>query len=539
MVACAAILFLSDIWAYKEFVRAESYFGLGARLMVEQGEWLTPHAPDEQPLNKPPLTYWSIGIAYKLFGANYGSARLPSVLAGLLLLAIVYALGVRLYGRKAGLISATMLATSYLFMSFARMAMSDMLLTLFVTASMASIIFGTSVSERASKLVLVGYALLALGVLTKGPVAVALVAIPIGFELIFSRSREDFKKLRIIPGLVLFLLISAPYFVVVYARFGAAPLRFFFLGENLQRFTGQIYGASGRPFWYELLGFFGDFAPWSLLIVVAAIVDWLARQSDSSRIRAKRILYLWLGSTILLFSLSSFKLDYYLLPAMPASALILAPMIANTEALGVLARRVLQSFFVLCSGLVIFVAIVSIKAAGLLNVGAVVRFLPLCVASAGAIVMGVYFFKRKLWAASIVLCAAIGATTLSMHVALLPAFSRYLPTAHLASTVPANRVWHTSWTASDWANDLAFNLPPPHRVERLIGDSNNERLLDVLKNDQRAVAVIWEREFANLGERDHSLRIFSEAETFGRGGVTFKMLRQPKRERLLIIGHDR
>jgi 4-amino-4-deoxy-L-arabinose transferase-like glycosyltransferase len=63
IIAFAALLFLSDIWIYKEFVRAESYFALGSRLMVEQGDWLTPHAPDELPLNKPPLTYWLIGAS--------------------------------------------------------------------------------------------------------------------------------------------------------------------------------------------------------------------------------------------------------------------------------------------------------------------------------------------------------------------------------------------------------------------------------------------------------------------------------------------
>src|ERR1700694_3534746 len=87
VLAFAAILFLSDIWIYQEFVRAESYFALGARLMVESGDWLMPHAPDELPLNKPPLTYWLIGASYKLFGESYGSARLASVGAGLVVLA--------------------------------------------------------------------------------------------------------------------------------------------------------------------------------------------------------------------------------------------------------------------------------------------------------------------------------------------------------------------------------------------------------------------------------------------------------------------
>src|SRR5258708_2936716 len=256
MIAFAAVLFLSDIWIYKEFVRAESYFALGSRLMIEQGDWLMPHAPDELPLNKPPLTYWLIGISYKLFGVNYGSTRLPSVLAALLVLAIVYSLGVRLNGKRAGLVSVAMLASSFLFLSFARMAMSDMLLTFCITGSLACFIFTLSdQGSRPSSFVLLGYVALALGVLAKGPVAIALVAVPIGLEMAFRRNHADLKKLRLLPGLVLFVLIAAPYFLFVYARAGAAPLRFFFFGENLQRFTGYVYGASGRPVWFELAAF--------------------------------------------------------------------------------------------------------------------------------------------------------------------------------------------------------------------------------------------------------------------------------------------
>jgi len=139
--------------------------------MVEQGDWLTPHAPDELPLNKPPLTYWLIGASYKLCGANYGSTRLPSVLAAMLVLAIVYWLAVHLSGKRVGLIAVAVLASSFLFLSFARMAMSDMLLTLCVTASLACFIIGLSDDSSGRKaIVLIGYVALAMGVLVKGPV---------------------------------------------------------------------------------------------------------------------------------------------------------------------------------------------------------------------------------------------------------------------------------------------------------------------------------------------------------------------------------
>src|ERR1700730_9467872 len=360
MIAFAAVMFLSDIWIYKEFVRAESYFALGSRLMVEQGDWLTPHAPDELPLNKPPLTYWLIGISSKLLGANYGSARLPSVLAALLVLLIVYWLAVRLSGVRAGLVSVAVLASSYLFLSFARMAMSDMLLTLWITASLACFFIALQDRESQSRrLVLLGYVFLALGVLTKGPVALALIATPVGLELLLSRKREALRRLHLVPGLILFVLIAAPYFFFVYARLGPEPLRFFFFGENLLRFTGQIYGSAGRPFWYVLVAFFSDFAPWSLMIPVDVWFDWRKGGLFEVEARATRHLYLWLGWTILLFSLSSFKLDYYLLPAMPAAALIIAPVIANAEKLPRFVQGIIAAFLVLCSVVIVAVAILS------------------------------------------------------------------------------------------------------------------------------------------------------------------------------------
>jgi len=78
-------------------------------------------------------------------------------------------------------------------------------------------------------------------VLTKGPIAIALVAAPIGTELLISRDRSKVSKLRPWLGLIIFLIVAAPYFVFVYSHLGAEPLRFFFVGENIQRFTGAIY----------------------------------------------------------------------------------------------------------------------------------------------------------------------------------------------------------------------------------------------------------------------------------------------------------
>jgi len=575
LIAFAAIFFLSDIWIYKEFVRAESYFALGARLMVETNEWLAPHAPDEMLLNKPPLTYWVIGISYKLFGVNYGTSRLPSVLAAIAVLAIVYALGVWLGGIRAGLISSAMLASSYIFFSFARMAMSDMLLTLWVTAALACFVVAlTERTDRAKRLAILGYAAVALGVLTKGPVALVLIAAPITVELVLvafrggqrlpsqrgtggqgpplngseklldgatelSRTREALTRLRLFPGLILFTLIAAPYFFLVSTKFGRGPLRFFFFGENLQRFTGQLYGGSARPFWFSLASFFVDFAPWSLLIFLALWFEWRVRQMDESKRRARRILYISLACTIVLFSISSFKLDYYLLPAMPAAALLVGGVVGNVHKLPVAMRWIVAAFTVLCSLAILIVALTSLRVASALSVETILRFLPPALALLGTGAALLYIGRRKTWHAAMILMATIWATILSMQLTLLPSFVRYLPATVLAANVPVNSILYTSWETSGWANCFVFNLRSQDRVERLIGDANNEKLLAVLKNDPKAVAIVGDREYLKLAGNIPELRILAEAETFGRGGLSWKKISDPKRERLLLIGHGR
>jgi 4-amino-4-deoxy-L-arabinose transferase-like glycosyltransferase len=544
LVAFAAVLFLSDIWAYKEFVRAESYFAVGSQSMVERGEWLTPHAPDELQLNKPPLTYWLIGISYELFGPSYGTARLPSALAALGVLAIVYLLGTWLNGIRTGLISAAILATSYLFLSFARLAMSDMLLTLWVTAAIGCfLVVSSAPTNRGRGFALLGYVALALGVLTKGPIALVLVTIPIGLELLMSRDREGFKRLHVIPGLGLLLVITGLYFLLVYARMGAEPLRFFFLGENLQRFTGQIYAGGARPFWSQLGAFFVDFAPWSLLVLPAALIDWRTPRPGEKR-RARRVLYLWMGFTVLLFSIASFKRDYYLLPAMPAAALLVGPLLANFEKLRGFARSALNTFIVLCALAVFTVALFSLKAAAVLSINTLLRFAPPAIALIGVAAIVVFLWRRRTWHAVTGLAITMWATILSLQLILVPAFARFLPAPRLAAQVRPGTALYTSRAANDWANSLAFNLPPPHLVGRIPGElndakRNDEKLLAALASDPGAVAVVWEREYEGLLKNEPALKILADVETYGHGGLSLNLIRHPARQRLLLIGRER
>lgn len=543
LLVLVAALFLSGLGAYRDFVRAESYFALGSRLMLNEGDWLAPHAPDEPVLNKPPLQYWLTGIAYKIFGANYAAARLPSALAALCVLVVVYLLGARLYGRPAGLLSVGILTSSYLFYTFARTAMSDMLLTLCATSALYCFILALTErrEQRGSLAAFCGYVFIALGMLAKGPVAAVLVCGPILFELIFSRELSTLKRLRIFAGALIILAIATPYFLLLYLKLGAAPLYAFFVGENLQRFTGEIYAYATRPIWYLPLALVSDLAPWSLLLFPAIYLDWRSlRAVEPDERRARRLLYLWLFFPLVFFSFSHFKLDYYLLPAMPAGALIIGKLLARAGELPLWARLYIYAFLILFALLIFSGALISIRFAQQLNLNPGLGWL-LAILSLSALLFILYSLRkgsarRALWS----FIFSIWLLLLWHEGVLAPALSRYQPVESFAASIqPMGAHIYTSPAASDWANTLAFHLPPGQTVTRMAADAGDAKLEEILQHEPRTIVLIKEEEYERLLASGIRLRSLAEGETLGHGGLTLNLLRRPRLERLRIVqGQD-
>ena len=538
LLAAPAALLLSHLGASRDFVRAESYFALGARLMMDEGNWLSPHAPDEPVLNKPPLQYWLTGLTYKLFGPGFATARLPSAIASLLVLVVVYLLGTRLFERTAGWFAVGSLMTSYLFWAFSRTAMSDMLLALCVSSALACFIaVVTGKAARNEMLVaLCGHLFVALGVLAKGPVAVVLVAGPLLFELLLSRQWSMLKSLRILRGALIILAVAGPYFLLLYLRLGIEPLQSFFIGENLQRFTGEIYSYATRPVWHLPLAFMSDFAPWSLLLFPAIYFDWRNASLSPQERRARRLIYLWLFFPLVFFSFSHFKLDYYLLPAMPAAALAVGGFLARAPGLSPWAHRFIYAFTILFSLVVILASVIAMRIAAGLLLDTSFGWLMLA-SSTGAflfVLHSVYkgWPRRAAWS----LIFSIWFVLLVFEWTLAPALSQFQPVGQLAAHVPQSAAHiYTSRGASDWANTLAFHLPSDKRVIRLATDSGDARLKEVLKREAGVVVLIREEEYERLLAEGIALRPLAEGETLGHGGLTLRMFSKPERTRLRIV----
>jgi 4-amino-4-deoxy-L-arabinose transferase-like glycosyltransferase len=302
--------------------RAEIYFLDGARAMVESGDWLVPRYEGEPFFDKPPLTYWLMGLAFEALGTEPGAARLVPVLSALgAVLATVW-LGVLLFGRRTAVLGALVLGTTLAFLSFARVAMSDMPLAFLTTLAVALGVrlFAPDPPPWTSPAL---GAVLGLGFAAKGPIALVVA----GLALLLLGVEHRRRPLPVGPGralaaLLAFAVLGLGWYVLVFWRLGASPLAHFFVRENLERFAGDAYDAGQGP-WFYAAAYLADGLPWSLFLPLAL---WRLLREDGGDPEgrpAARFLAAWIGLVLVLLTLSRGKLDYYLLPLYPAVSLLI------------------------------------------------------------------------------------------------------------------------------------------------------------------------------------------------------------------------
>jgi len=312
LVAAAAILLLVSLGA-APLERAEIYFVDAARAMVESGDYLVPRYRGEPFFDKPPLTYWLMAASFRLFGFTLIAARLVPVAAALALLCATAWLGRLIFDRATGVAAAAVLASTLLFLSFGRVAMSDMLLALWTTLAVALALEGeTAAGLRARGIGLALGIVLGLGFLTKGPIALVLPGLGVA-TWAWRRRRLPLRAADRTLAIAVFAVVGLAWFALVYRRLGAAPLEYFFLHENLERFASETYDAGRSPAYY-LGAYLAVGLPWSLLFPRAAF-----RLPPG-----ERAILAWLALMAVPLSLARGKIDYYLLPLAPAASLVVA-----------------------------------------------------------------------------------------------------------------------------------------------------------------------------------------------------------------------
>lgn len=438
-----------DFWAPVEPRYAEI-----ARVMFTKGEWMVPTINGKLYTDKPMLYFWLVLAGSNLAGmVNEWTVRLPSALACLGLILTTFTLGRELFNPRIGFMASIILATSSRVLWEARWAHTDIPFTFFFTLSIY--LFSRAVFKKGTpKKFFLAYALMGLATLTKGFIGVVLPGLIFLAFVVLRRQWRMISEWRLPSGILIFLLITLPWFVWVSTATHGKWIEDFIFIQHIQRYLSGI--GHRQPFYYYLINFPADFLPWTIFLVPAIY-------AYRSRITLLKdpiplFLFLWFFVIFLFFSLSDTKRALYLLPAFPPVALFIASyfddLISGNLFQGPLYRWLVYLFFH-----ILWVSALSLPfVAWVLRKDVVWLSLPFAILMAAAGIISVFSVQRKL--PDLVFCSTSLAVTLGMlYVAgwILPFVDQYKSPRSFAQkvneTVPSNQ---TLYVYANTMNDFNY-----------------------------------------------------------------------------------
>ncbi len=415
--------------------------------MLERSDWTVPTFNGELRTHKPILLYWGQMVSYLSLGKSEFTARLPSAIAAIITVFTIAVLASRLSGNPrgisaAGFWSATVLATCLLMVMAGRAATPDSLLIATSTLGIAALVIGSiapsspfsSGNVRSTRWLYaaVGYMCLGFAALAKGPVGIVLpLAVvhvwwminkrleAVTIELwnndhqVTDRTAKEFSlvqflvrviheswacfnplacirallALRTIPGLLLTLLVAAPWYVAVGLQTNGEFLRGFFIEHNLGRAMNSMEGHDGFLFFYPVAFVVGIF-PWSLWLIPIAM--WTRRALRENVVQRQLAVLgtVWIAIYITAFSLASTKLPSYITPCFGGAALLIGSYWKQFESrwnIPTIGWRVAANSLAIVMGIGILTAIIVLSRLEVMHKIAYASVCGLAIAMAGII----------------------------------------------------------------------------------------------------------------------------------------------------------
>jgi len=291
------------------------------REMVASGDWTTPRLNDIKYFEKPALQYWATAAAYTLFGEHQWTARLWSALTGFLGVLMTFYAGRRLFGEETGWNAALVLGSSLLYVLIGHVNTLDMGVSFLLSAAVCAFCLAQSEATDAHahrRWMLAAWAALALAVLSKGLIGLVLPGAALVLYVVIERDWRLARRLHLVSGLSLFLVITVPWFVAV-SLANPEFARFFFIHEHFERFLTKAHGRYQAAYYFIPVLLVG-MLPWTVTLVDALARAW--KREPERTFQVRRFLLLWAAVVFVFFSASSSKLVSYILPMFPALALL-------------------------------------------------------------------------------------------------------------------------------------------------------------------------------------------------------------------------
>ncbi len=356
-IVCLWMAFCFLVLSYKlgevpPYHADENFYVESSLNMVESGDYVTPVYHEKKRFAKPILYYWMVVSSYEIFGISLSSARLPSVLLGVLSIGLVFLLGCRLFDSRVGLFSAFILPSIYLHFQISRWSTTDMALSFFVLLALYFFVLLFQTNFQKNIYAYLFYLSLGLGFMVKGPPAILIPGLTACGFLIATKRKSWFADLHVGRGLVILFVIIVPWFAAMLVMHG-------------EEFKNHIVGneiknrlVHDTPFSFYYVGvLFRYQLPWSLFFIFTALKQFgFLDSSNEKGIRLRERLkklgqnisrhikllfkkdnepvllcYIWILVCLILFTLLRVEHSRYMLPSCAAVAILTARLFAGIE----------------------------------------------------------------------------------------------------------------------------------------------------------------------------------------------------------------
>ncbi|MFI5057995.1 MAG: ArnT family glycosyltransferase [Candidatus Acidiferrales bacterium] len=444
-----------------------------ARDMAETGDWVTPRLYGKPWFEKPPLFYWGAALCFKVFGVSEAAARLPSAICALLATLALAWLALRLYGAETARWLLLLLPTTVGMIGFSHAAATDMPFSGMLTIAMvaAAVVLGlirnesTPILPRTPWLALVLFGFfLGLAVLAKGPAAIILCGGVVFFWALFTKRWRDAFRLLHPIAIATFCLIALPWYILC-ARRNPDFFRVFIIEHNFKRYLTPEFQHI-QPFWFYLPALLVAFLPWTGALIWTTVAGSARIAKTKSLSPQTSFLLSWSLFVLLFFTLSQSKLPGYILPAVPALALLLTRGCAT---LAVEHRKSfgasIAAFALLCFGISEFAARPNLAlnmVSQSLQLGA--SFLLIVIVLANVLFAAGFFCTATRWVRNLMISLCVVPVLFTFLIAdelvlgLVPLSSRDLASQLLAQHVPTEQTFIYHGVSRGLRYSLSFYL---------------------------------------------------------------------------------
>lgn len=287
----------------------EPVYAETAREMLQYHDFISPRIYGDFWYDKPPMYYWLVAGAFKIFGVSEFAARFPSALLATAGAVLVYLSGRKLFGERAGILAGLILATSLEYFYLSKAAVTDITLTFFLTAALLAFLQGKYYFF---------YGCAALAVVTKGPIGIIFCSVIPGLYIMLTGNWVLLKRMKVLTGMVLFGVIALPWYILMYQYHGMDFIDTFLGFHNVTRFLQPEHSSGTLWYYYVPVIIFGFF-PWIAFMVQAIYAALKDKSVNQQRLA---FLVIWAATVFGFFTFSQTKLVSYILPMYPPIALL-------------------------------------------------------------------------------------------------------------------------------------------------------------------------------------------------------------------------